>query len=259
MEIYFSVIPKKEPLLPTNNINDRTGFTKPVLTVPFRHFALVTVSLPFGAFIICILYSYLFNFKASTKTHCNVFNFAPSISASISVFRPQNYIWRICLAIHSGPRLYLTRIYYYYYRNGLRGRFRTLVKWTHGLNVLENLFLLLLSFAPSKGEFLLHKIGFIGFLICSSLYLSLSYLIVKKFWWASRNNNEHYSVWLKEKILITNLSAILLAMYLYYRHNKYCEPGVYSLFSICEYTIVLSNMAYHFASYYDFHDRTITC
>ena len=41
------------------------------------------------------------------------------------------------------------------------------------------------------------------------------------------------------------------------RHNAYCEPGVYSLFSICEYIIVLSNMAFHYVASIDFKDRVL--
>ena len=58
------------------------------------------------------------------------------------------------------------------------------------------------------------------------------------------------------------------ALYCYWRHNTRCEPGVcsldistnistylgmYSVFSVFEYTVVLSNMAYHFTSYFDFY------
>ena len=57
----------------------------------------------------------------------------------------------------------------------------------------------------------------------------------------------------KRKLLMTNFSCILMAMYCYWRHNMYCEPGMYSIFSVFEYTVVLSNMAYHFTSYFDFY------
>ena len=43
-------------------------------------------------------------------------------------------------------------------------------------------------------------------------------------------------------------------MYLFYRHTTYCEPGVYSLFSICEYLIVVTNIGYHLTSYFDFYN-----
>ena len=33
---------------------------------------------------------------------------------------------------------------------------------------------------------------------------------------------------------------------------------MYSIFSVFEYTVVLSNMAYHFTSYYDFYNTSVT-
>ena len=46
-------------------------------------------------------------------------------------------------------------------------------------------------------------------------------------------------------------------MYFFWRHNVYCEPGIYSVFSLCEYIVILSNMAYHATSYYDFYHVNI--
>lgn len=233
-------------------------FQTPLVSISFPRFALVTVSLPLASFVFCIGYSYLFNFRRTTATHCNVWNFAPSISSAVSVFKPQYYVWRLGIALHSAPRLLLARMYYFYYRQGLRGRFRNLVRATFTFNVIENLALLLLSFAASKDDFTLHKACFIAFIASSSLYLVCSYLIVSTLWWASRSPLEKTSLFLKKSIMSINLTTIVLSLYFYYRHNTYCEPGVYSLFSICEYVIVLTNMGYHFTSYYDFHHRIIT-
>ena len=222
-------------------------------TLSFRRFSLLTVTLPLFAFLFCLGYSYAFHFRRTTLTHCNVWNFAPSISASISL-RPQGFIWKMCLALHSAPRLLLAKMYSHYFKSGLRGRFPRLVRTAFFSNILENLFLLLLSFAPSKDEFLLHKICFCGFIATSSAYILQSYVILNSLWWAKKTEQEVLSLTLKKIVLSVNLSCIGLALYFYYRHNKYCEPGVYSLFSICEYLIVLSNMGYHLTAYYDFYD-----
>ena len=50
---------------------------------------------------------------------------------------------------------------------------------------------------------------------------------------------------------VSNLCAGLFAVYLYFRHNWYCESGVYTLFAFSEYVIVISNIIFHFQTYYD--------
>ena len=57
--------------------------------------------------------------------------------------------------------------------------------------------------------------------------------------------NHHFQV---------TLGAVCLMLYFYWRHNEYCEPYVYSFFCVCEYVIVLSNIAFHGTAYYDFYE-----
>ena len=73
----------------------------------------------------------------------------------------------------------------------------------------------------------------------------------------SPSTMERRSLRLKRRLLVTNFSCILAAVYCYWRHNTLCEPGMYSLFSLLEYSVVLTNMAFHFTSYYDFYCVTI--
>ncbi len=89
-----------------------------------RRLAVVTVSLPLFGFVYCIIYTFFYNFKVSsayhrrhernpillyfpqqnsTYTHCEVSNFAPSISASIGT-KPQKYVWQFCVGLHSQSR-----------------------------------------------------------------------------------------------------------------------------------------------------------
>lgn len=49
----------------------------------------------------------------------------------------------------------------------------------------------------------------------------------------------------KRRIAVVNFFAIVAALYLYDRHNRYCEPGVYSMFSFLEYIVIVANIVYH--------------
>ena len=40
-------------------------------------------------------------------------------------------------------------------------------------------------------------------------------------------------------------ASTLVMTYLYYRHNAYCEPYVYSFFCLTEYLVIVINMSYH--------------
>ncbi|KIH47280.1 hypothetical protein ANCDUO_22663 [Ancylostoma duodenale] len=168
----------------------------------------------------------------------------PSISAAVSTYAPEMYIWRMFIAVHGGPRLFVA----FAFRNYLlfsplrpltRVRvFRLLCNTGCVLNILENLFLLGLT-AISSVENHSKKEIFILF----DLYI---------FSLAGERSHEY-------KILACSGSIIsmVLAMYLYWRHNAYCEPGVYTLFALAEYCIVISNIAFHSTLYYDFHGKSV--
>ena len=85
----------------------------------------------------------------------------------------------------------------------------------------------------------------------------LSFWLFTFKWSRPRTEAEVTGQNLKKRMVQANCGCVLIAMYLYYRHNRYCEPGMYSIFSIFEYGVVLTNMGYHWTSYYDFYDKTL--
>lgn len=225
-----------------------------LFTLRFRHLALITVSLPCFAFFFCIIYSFFEHHEWTTRTHCNVWNIAPSISASIGNFAPQKYVWKTCIALHSGPRLLICQMYHAYMaQNMFRASYvQQLALFSCTLNVAEVFSLVFLSLVPSIEDFALHKIAFGFFLAFSSLHLLCSYYLFAHCRAMPASQTDRDSLAYKKYCLVTNFISIVLAMYCYWRHNTYCEPGMYSIFSLFEYTVVLSNMAYHFTSYWDF-------
>ncbi|KAK3859935.1 hypothetical protein Pcinc_033983 [Petrolisthes cinctipes] len=157
------------------------GETDAVVRVAVARLAVVTVSLPLGAFLLCIYLSLRYNFDLSTATHCGVPNYLPSISSSIGEFVPQRYIWRIAIAVHSAPRFLLAFMYHSFMNRVLPVDpfYKKAVRFTTLLNVVEIIALLCLSFVSSKENYDIHKFSFIVFMVCSELYMVFTYLLLK--------------------------------------------------------------------------------
>ncbi|XP_064608162.1 post-GPI attachment to proteins factor 2-like isoform X2 [Liolophura sinensis] len=226
------------------------------LSVSWRKFAILVLSLPLFGFFVCVIWSILFNFEGTTATHCKVANYLPSASAAIGGYTPQIYIWRICIALHSAPRLIVPVIYYNFHtsvftaKHSLYQSFAALAGFLH---FVENLSLVGLTYISSTENHELHKDCFIIFMICSQLYMLLTCALFK--WGRSgkpMSPKESKSYWWKKVLFGINIFSIVLAAYFFYRHNTYCEPGVYTVFSLLEYIVILTNLTFHATSMVDF-------
>lgn len=112
-----------------------------------------TVFLPLTAFIFCVVYSILFNFERATFTHCNVFNFLPSISAAIGSYSPQKEVWQIAIYLHFIPRFLISLVYYQYNKDILTPETIVFRVLAFILNVTENLALVTLSYWTSSSNY----------------------------------------------------------------------------------------------------------
>ncbi|XP_011637417.1 post-GPI attachment to proteins factor 2-like [Pogonomyrmex barbatus] len=219
--------------------------------VPFSKVAWFTVLLPFLAFLFCVAWSVFFNFEHSTSTHCQVYNFLPSISAAIGHYRPQRDVWKIAIALQAIVRTLVFMLYYRYYKEHV-------YKWAQYLSnialvmyAIENISLVTLSFWTSNENYAFHKMSFITFLITSFIHMFLAYYIMRSCLTVAKDFKDASLKW-KWRSMMLNVLSILVACYFFYRHNKYCEPLVYSMFALSEYGVVLSNMGYHLTAALDF-------
>ena len=195
-------------------------------------------------------------FQASTKTHCEVDNFAPSISAAIGSFLPQKYVWQTCICLHISPRFAFLLLYKHFYQTRLNlnhsYKTRQLVQSAAIFNCIELFSLLGLTLVSSQEDFDIHKICFVVFGVSGLVYFIITWYIWTFCGLPLERNEEVRSLRIKTRALQIFLGCGLCMSYLYYRHNEYCEPYVYSLFCICEYAIVVANMMFHYTAAYDF-------
>ncbi|XP_071086868.1 post-GPI attachment to proteins factor 2-like isoform X1 [Haliotis cracherodii] len=224
----------------------------------------IVCSLPIFATFFCVIWSVIFDFKSSTKTHCGVPNFLPSISAAIGGFTPQRYVWRVCIALHCAPRFMVAIAYYSYHTSihvGLRNQlYKTLAALCTFLHICENMALIGLTYVSSTENHDLHERFFILFMLCSLTYMLLTTYVFS--WGRSANgrsisHTEMKSLRHKATLFLFNISVFMFAVYLFFRHNAYCEPGAYSWFALCEYLIVLSNVCFHGTMILDFNTYSV--
>ncbi|KAL7645571.1 UNVERIFIED_CONTAM: hypothetical protein RMT77_003957 [Armadillidium vulgare] len=233
--------------------------TSGILKIRVPLLAVVTVSLPFFAFLTCIYLSVVNNFSLATATHCGVPNYLPSISSAIGEFVPQRYIWRFAIAVHSAPRFMMVGLYSSFMKSVLPPHpvYEKLRKVNAILNLVENCALLGLSFVSSRENYDLHKVFFITFMLCSELYMILTYLLMKDNTQFLAKPLERLAFRKKKQLMSFNIFCFFFALYFFYRHNAYCETGMYTFFAFFEYMVVLSNMGFHMTAYYDFYDHEL--
>lgn len=209
-----------------------------------------TVLLPILGFSFAVIWSVLFDWENSTATHCGVVNYLPSVSAAIA-FTPQAYVWRACIALHITPRFMYAFAYWNWYRqlpvirssmlSSLQGVWIFLSVASH---VVELSALLGLTCVSSRENGGVHELMFILFMVGSLTCMTCSLILTTTtvFETLQQKRGTRYKRW----AYTVNVTAFISCMYFYFRHNKHCEPGMYTLFALCEYIVILSNVAFHY-------------
>ncbi|XP_056229522.1 post-GPI attachment to proteins factor 2-like isoform X2 [Seriola aureovittata] len=224
------------------------GHERPlVIRISFTTCVLTTVCLPLLGLIACVFISSVFHFEDSTGTHCQVPNYLPSISASISL-SPECHIWRFCIGLHSAPRFLVAFTYFKFYKTRFASKFpeSPLSCLNLAFSISENLGLLLLTYVSSSETYCG---SLIYMLITCRLWKS-----IKKYSLSPEDAKSHH--W-KVRFLLLNISFLAFAGFFYWKHNMYCESGSYTLFAVFEYLVVFSNMAFHLTAVWDFKSQEV--
>lgn len=186
----------------------------------------IALGLTFGGFIFTIIWSILYDFENVTHTHCGVDNYLPSVSAAIGNHEPQRTIWTTLIVLHFPMRLIIVYMYLHLYREQIRSIYQWCVNCLFVISLLENCSLLSLSIWNSSNNYEIHKRSFTVFVLCGEIYMICTYLLNKYGRKSiSRTNLEKRSLHLKRTVAFVNVTSLLFAIYFFYRHNTFCEPG----------------------------------
>lgn len=231
-----------------------------IVKIPFKESTIIIAIVMSGGFILCIVLALMYHFEQTTWTHCEVPNYLPSISAAISV-PPSAYVWRLVVAVCSAPRIATVFFHYRHYSNQevTQKQYYILCRICFTCEFLENICLIGLTYVSSVENHGWHAKFFIGFQAFAMIFMLL---MCKVYSMAPGDETtsglqKKTSVRGKWIVLMVNFFTFFFAMYCYYIHNRDCQPGVYTMFALFEYAVVLTNVSFHALVSLDFKDREI--
>lgn len=253
---------------------------KSVMRIPFRRLSIVGAVPPLLGMYLCVGLSLIFSFDQATYTHCTkrgVINILPSISACIATFP---YIWRISIAIMITQRVADGIAYDGYFRMHISFRNSsltekpkevfclsmdeqlTLLWYSH---MLEQAGLVLLTYISSNENHSFHVLGFALFSISSIVHMRVKTTLFARVHCQGEYSIENVdpgpevikSYHLKRKMRLINSCSLTMAFFFYVWHNIICMSFIYSLFAMCEYTFVVSNILFHCSAIFDFGDLAL--
>lgn len=129
--------------------------------------------------------------------------------------------------------------------------FNVLSKVDMFAHVIENLLLYILTMVSSNDDHLIHVLAFAFFMLFAHISM-VTHLQVLKHARIRFTEYETKTYNLRKFFGISHFLVFMTAIYLYWRHNQYCEDGVFSVFGMCEFTVIVMNILYHSVELFEF-------
>eukprot|EP00029_Vermamoeba_vermiformis_P002273 TRINITY_DN1264_c0_g1_i1.p1 TRINITY_DN1264_c0_g1~~TRINITY_DN1264_c0_g1_i1.p1 ORF type:complete len:270 (+),score=75.74 TRINITY_DN1264_c0_g1_i1:66-875(+) len=243
------------------------------LKLPKVHFdilCLPTLVFPVVSLVLCLFFAMYLHYEDVTRTHCRNWEFWPSISSTIGNNAPEKYIWRYGIGLYSMPKCAVEVCQFIILKLIHQNKRKT---YTEGekssdsfsfwnavaliTGIAENLLLYALTMVSSTEDRPVHENSFILFMLFAHMHFVAFLIVYRK---ARYPLNSEERTWFKYRVAfaLSHFLILVSAVFVYVRHKKYCEPGMYSIFAMMEWSIVVFNILFHTMAIPEFRNMFIT-
>lgn len=224
------------------------------------NFAHVGWAGPSISMFLCVFTSIYYHFDDTTKTHCDVSNPLPSISAAVGNNLPERWFFRYGILLMSHQRLLDGSIHFQWLQRHLLPlkQYQILNHMMYWFHWFENICLFTIAFVSSTEYYPLHEKAFILWAVFQQFKMMIQIYLGGKLinhpggpMWERRSWVVRVSLW------IFNTVCLIIAGVVFYVHMTSCIPYLYAFYALLEYIIVGSNILFNCCILMDWPDLYI--
>jgi len=210
-----------------------------------------------------LILSIWLHYSKVTKNHCRVWEFFPSVSASIGDYAPERNIWRCAIALGAGPRFISSILNYQLLQEALPEK-KSLIKTALALDVTRIISAGLWTYISSTDYNEFHSVNYVLYMVLSFVWCGIHTPLFFKAKVENHTGELHYkrnvySYKWKRNCLWVQFGMFAVSLYFFiYEHNMNCFAGAYSKYALCEWVLSAANILYDLSCYLDFQESYLT-
>eukprot|EP00760_Papus_ankaliazontas_P005012 PhM_4_TR12335/c0_g1_i1/m.10229 len=205
-----------------------------------------------GGLYTCLLLTVRLHLDSVVKTHCGTWEFWPSVSATTGDYMPERAVWRIAMALSSGPRVITSLLITSLFSNLSNGSSSLLIR----VSLFFDLFRIACAtgwgFVTSSEDLTFHESAFAAYIIAGFVYQSTQLVLCRRF-------GSERSYWWKRMFFWTQVVAAGGVGYFFYDHRATCLPGRYSRSTMCEWLFSTANVLFDLTQAFDLQPVELSC